>query len=100
MLYHTAHGNGRHNMGGNIGALKGITHCQGIHHRGQHTHMVARHPIHASGIQSRPAEQIATTDNQPYLHANAHKLTNFKSHAIQNLGVNPKALFTHQLLTT
>ncbi len=58
VVHDPTHRYGGHDLGGNIGTLQRITHRQRIHHCGQHTHVIAGHPI-----QSRlPAERRRETD--------------------------------------
>ncbi len=92
----TDHGNGGHHQRGNIRALQGVTHGQRIHNRGQHTHMVAGHTIHAGRRERRAAKQVAATDNQTDLDADANQLADFQGHAVEHLGIDAEVLGPHQ----
>src|SRR5690606_11153600 len=90
------HGDGRHDQGGDVGAFQGITHGQGVHHGGQHAHVVTGDAIHAGGGQRRATEQVATADHQADLDTDPHQLTDFQRHTIEHLGVDTEFLGPHQ----
>ncbi|MNE42361.1 hypothetical protein D3C80_1364820 [compost metagenome] len=96
VIGHANHGNSGHHDGRDVGALKGVAHGQGVHHSGQHAHVVAGDPVHASLAQRFTAEQVATTDNQANLNADADQLANFQCHAIQNFRIDPELFRAHQ----
>ncbi|MNG05349.1 hypothetical protein D3C84_885350 [compost metagenome] len=96
VIGHANHGDGRHHDGRDIGTFQRVAHGQGVHHSGQHAHVVAGDPVHASLAQRFTAEQVATTDDQTDLNTDADQLANFQCHAIQNFRVDPELFRAHQ----
>src|SRR5690606_38029138 len=62
VLDHSAHRDRRHDAGRDAGALQGVAHGQGVHHRGQHAHVVTGDAFHARLVQGLAAEQVATAN--------------------------------------
>ena len=100
MFNNTTHGDGRHNAGTNVGAFQGVTHGQAVHHRGQHTHVVAGYAVQAGSAQCGATEQVTTTNHQPHLNTNAYQGTDFQGHAVKNFGINTEIVLAHQGFTT
>ena len=96
VIGHTDHGDGRHHQCRDIRTLQRITHGQGIHHGGEHTHVVARNPIHTSSAQRSTTEQVTATDHQADLHADADQLADFQGHAIKHLRVDAELFRANQ----
>ena len=68
--------------------------------RGQHTHMVAGHPVHARSIQGCSTEQVTATNHQTNLYADTNQRTDFQCHAVKNFGINTEIVLTHQGFAT
>ncbi|MNN33712.1 hypothetical protein D3C81_1474810 [compost metagenome] len=93
------HGDGGHDQGGNVRALQRVAHGQGVHHGGQHAHVVAGHAVHAGSAQRRTTEQVAAADHQADLHADTDELADFQRHAIEDFRIDAELLGAHQGLT-
>jgi len=73
-----------------------FAHGQGIHHGGQHPHVVTGNTVHAGCTERRTTEQVATADHQADLNTDADQLADFQRHAIQDLGIDPELFRAHQ----
>ena len=71
--------------GGFERALEG----QRVNHRGQHAHVVRRHPVHPLRRARKPAEDIAPADDHADLHARADDLGDFAGDLGDVLHVDP-----------
>ena len=72
----------RHLQGGHdpcVAAVlfQGVLHCQGVHDRGQHAHVVALGAVHALGRGGHAAKDVAAADDQGYLEAGRGHLGDF-----------------------
>ena len=65
------HRDGGHDAGRDAGALEGVLEGQAVHDRGQHPDVVAGRAVHPAGGRCQAAEDVAATDDDPELHAQA-----------------------------
>ncbi len=54
----------RLNPGFDAQLLKRILHCQGIHDRGQHAHIIGLCPVHSLGCTGHASENVPAADDQ------------------------------------
>ena len=57
---------------------------------------IASNTIHTGGAQCGTTEQVATTNYQSYLNADADQLAHFQRHAVEHLGIDPELFRAHQ----
>src|SRR3989304_4190660 len=62
------HLNGRHDACVNTLSFKGIHQGHGVHHCGQHTHIIRSRTIHAPLQSLLAAPQVARTDDYSHIH--------------------------------
>src|SRR5699024_9911046 len=99
VLGHVVDGNGAHHARIATVLLDGIGHGQGVHHGGQHAHVVASHAIHAAGGQARAAEDVAAADHHAHFGPRVAHLDDFLGQPTDHLGVDAVVLVTHEGLT-
>ena len=63
------HLNSAHNAARAVLMLKGVLKREGVHHRGEHAHIVCLSAIHALGGTSEATEDVTATDNNTDLDA-------------------------------
>src|SRR5690606_6533379 len=85
-----------HHPGVGAELLQRVLHGQGVHHRGQHAHVVAGDPVHAGGLQAGAAEDVAAADDHAHLHARLVDLEDLAGDAVDDLRVDAVVELAHQ----
>ena len=67
-------GEGGEHLGADAAGFEGIAHGQGVHHRGQHAHLVGATAVHALAATVLAAEEIPGTDDQGQFGAEIREL--------------------------
>ena len=94
MLDNAAHLDRRHHAGRYACPLESVPHSEGIHDCCQHPHVVPGHSLHARSMESRTAEQIASTYHHADLNAETYQLPDLDCHSIQDFWVNTEIRIT------
>ena len=72
-----------------VGTLHGLEHAlhgEGVHHRGEHAHVVGGGALHAAVAGADAAPEIAAPDHQPDLDAGLVGFFDLIGHALDDLG--------------
>jgi hypothetical protein len=93
-------GQGRHNLGLLTYLLQGIFHGQSVHHRGQHTHVIASDPIQATLGQTGPAKYVTSADYQGDLHPRLSQLFYIVGNTGNHFRIYAKIAVPHQGFAT
>ena len=78
--------------------LQRVLHGQGIHHRGQHAHIVGLGAVHAAGGAGHAAKNIAPADDEADLQPGFLGVLHLLRHLRDKAGVDPELLIAHQHL--
>ncbi len=98
-LAYLLHGDGRKDAGGIAELFQLVLHCQGIHHRGQHAHIVSRGSFHAPCRTGKPPENVAAAYNKSHLDAVGKDSAKFLADKMHCVGVDAKPLLAGKRLT-
>ena len=82
MINNAAHGNSRHHLRSDVGALEGIAEGQCVHHGCQHAHVVASDSIEASFLKRLATKKISAANHQPDLYPNTDQLTHLEGELV------------------
>ena len=86
------HRNGRLHAGEDPDFFQRRLHGQGVHHGGQHAHVVGAGALHPGLGQGCAAEDVAAADHHAHLHAGADDLGDLLGDRGQGLGVDAEAV--------
>ena len=95
-LGHFLHGDGALNPGRNTGLLEAVLEGDGIHHRGEHAHVVGGGAVHAGGRSFEAAEDIAAAHHDGQLGPFGHHAGDVLGNGLNDRWINPIALLAHQ----
>src|SRR5580704_8188519 len=98
-LRHLVHKYRGHHSALHPALLKRILQCYRIHHGRQHAHVVGGHPVHFLRLLRHPAKEIASSHNDPDLHAQLVDITNLLRDLSDLYGIQSKPVRTRQRLS-
>ncbi len=79
--------------------LQGVLQGQGVHHRGQHAHVVRRRAVHTPGARGHAAEDIAAPHHDGYLHPEIVDGRELVGDDVHRFGVDAEIAAAHEGLT-
>ena len=71
--------------------MERITHCQAVHDRCQHAHVVAHNAVHTRFRQTSTTEQVTATNYYANLNTQLNQLFDLLSHAVKYACINTEA---------